>query len=181
MNSTDIRLCTPGDAAKGQRMTNRLNYLQDEWLTLARAPLTAMTAVMGAGQTSAVQIAQELVAIRQAIRSTREATGAAELIQALIVETEAQAAEHFQRESEILQFAGVQDRALVACREASAILTTKAPPAEAAEYRHWVLWLARAVAQGASEGQGAVSPVSPEEESLLTRLGAALAKEPSMP
>lgn len=32
-------------------MTNRLNYLQDEWLTLARAPLAAMTAVMGAGQT----------------------------------------------------------------------------------------------------------------------------------
>lgn len=161
-------------------MTNRLNYLHDEWLTLARAPLAAMMAVMGAGQTSAVQIAKELVAIQQALRTTREATGGAELIEALIVETEAQAAEHFQRESETLQFARAQDRALVACREAAAILATKAPPAEAAEYRRWVLWLARAVAQAASEGQGTASRVSPDEELVLAELEAALAGEPSL-
>jgi hypothetical protein len=158
-------------------MTNRLNYLHEEWLTLARAPLAAMTAVMGAGQTSAVQIAKELVAIQQALRTTRETTSGAELIQALIIETEAQAAEHFQRESETLQFARAQERALVACREASAILTTKASPAEAAEYRRWVPWLARAVAQGASEGQAATSRISPDEELLLAELGAALAGE----
>lgn len=158
-------------------MTNRLNYLHDEWLTLARAPLAAITAVMGAGQTSALQIAKELVAIQQAIRTTREATGGAELIQALIAETEAQAAEHFQRESETLQFARAQERALAACREATAILASKAPPAEAEEYRRWVLWLARAVAQGASEGQGAASRISPDEEALLAELGAALSGE----
>jgi hypothetical protein len=162
-------------------MTNRLNYLHDEWLTLVRAPLAAMTAVMGAGQTSVVQIAKELVAIQQALRTTREATGSAELIQALIVETEAQAAEHFQRESETLQFARAQDRALAACHEAAAILTAKAPAAEAVEYRRWVLWLARAVAQGASEGQGAASRISPDEELLLAELGAALAGEQSQP
>lgn len=162
-------------------MTNRLNYLHEEWLTLARAPLAAMTAVMGAGQTSALQIAKELVAIQQALRTTRQATGAAELIQALSVETEAQAAEHFQRESETLQFARARDRALGACREAAAILTMKAPPAEAAEYRRWVLWLARAVALGASEGQGATSRVSPDEELLLAELAAAMNGEPSMP
>lgn len=156
-------------------MTNRLNYLHDEWLTLARAPLAAMTVVMGAGQTSAVQIAKELVAIQQAIRTTREATGGAELIQTLIVETEAQAAEHFQRESETLQFARAQERALASCREAAAILAAKAPPAEATEYRRWVLWLAASVAQGASEGQGSVSRISPDEEALLSELGAALA------
>lgn len=161
-------------------MTNRLNYLQDEWMTLARAPLAAMTAVMGTGQTSAVQIAKELVAIQQALRTTRETTGGTELIQALIVETEAQVAEYFQRESETLEFAGAQDQALVVCREAAAILTTKAPPAEAAEYRRWVLWLARAVAQAASEGQGVASRVSPDEELVLAELGAALAGEPSI-
>jgi hypothetical protein len=162
-------------------MTNRLNYLHDEWLTLARAPLAAMTAVMGAGQTSAVQIAKELVAVQQAIRATREATGGAELIQALIVETEAQTAEHFQRESETLQFARAQERALGACREAATILAAKAPPAEAAEYGRWVLWLARAVAQGASEGQAAASRISPDEELLLAELTAALAGEQTPP
>jgi hypothetical protein len=160
-------------------MTNRLNYLHDEWLTLARAPLLAMTAVMGAGQTSAVQIAKELVAIQQALRTTRETTSGAELIQALIVETEAQAAEHFQRESETVQFARAQERALVACREAAVILATRALPAEAEEYRRWVRWLARTVAQGASEGQGAASRISADEELLLAELDAALAGRPS--
>lgn len=161
-------------------MTNRLNYLHDEWLTLARAPLLAMTAVMGAGQTSAVQIAKELVAVQQALRATREATGGAELIQALIVETEAQAAEQFQGQSETVQFARAEERARVACREAAAILAAKAPPAEADEYRRWVRWLARTVAQGAGEGQGAASRISADEELLLAELDAALAGEPSL-
>jgi hypothetical protein len=161
-------------------MTNRLNYLHDEWLTLARTPLAAMTAVMGAGQTSAVQIAKELAAIQQALRATRETTGGAELIQALIVEAEAQVAEHFQRESATLSFTRARDRALSACRETAAILTAKAPPAEAAEYRRWVLWLARAVTQAAGEGQAAASRISPDEELLLAELGAALAGEPAI-
>lgn len=110
LGAPDFQRCTPGDAVKRPRVTNRLNYLHDEWLNLARAPLAVMTAVMSAGQTSAVQIAKELVAIQQALRATREATGGAELIQALIVETEAEAAEHFQRESETPQFARAQER-----------------------------------------------------------------------
>lgn len=165
-------------------MTNRLNYLHDEWLTLARAPLAAMVAMKGAGRASGMENTREFVAIQQTLRATRENAGSVELILALVVETEAQAAEHFQHERATLGFAHAQDRALAAwacgtCREAAAILTAKAPSAEAAEYRRWVRWLARTVAQGAGEGQAALRRISPDEELLLAELEAALAGPPS--
>lgn len=155
-------------------MTNRLNYLHDEWVALARTPVFVATAIMGAGQTSQVQLAKELVAIQGVIRLTTETEGGAELIRALITETEAQAGELYQREAETVQFARARERALEGCRQVASILGAKAPAEEAEEYRRWVLWIGRSVARAASEGDGRSGPVSAEEGQLLAEIDGAL-------
>lgn len=153
-------------------MTRRINYTQDEWLTLAKTPVHVALAVMGIGPTSPFQIAQETIGMGRALRQANAEHAATELVGALVEETNAQAAELFQTQAESVDLAQAGEQAIAACARVAAILKAKATAEEADEYRRWVLWLGRNVAASAIEQVG--TRVSAEESALLQRIAETL-------
>jgi hypothetical protein len=153
-------------------MAKRLHYTQDEWLTLARAPIHVALAVMGAGGTSPFQMVRELISLGEALSETDHATSAGPLVRELNIETQAQLNEMAQQQSATLDLTGLHAEALEICRRVGAVVDAKEPADAADEYKHWVLWLGRRVAAAASEGDD--QPISADEADLLAELAGAL-------
>jgi hypothetical protein len=153
-------------------MSRRLHYTQDEWLALAQAPTQAALAVMGTGGINPFQMVHELIGLGQALRETDQATSAGALVRELSVETQAQLNEIARQQNATLDLSGLRDQALELCRRVAAIVDAKEQPAQADEYKHWVLWLGRRVAAAAEEGGN--QPISPDEADLLAELASAI-------
>jgi len=153
-------------------MAKRLHYSQDEWLTLARAPMQVALAVMGTGGTSPFQMVRELIGLGEALRETDRATSAGQLIRELNTETQAQLNEIAQQQSATIDLTGLRAQALETCSRVAVIVDAKEPADGAEEYKHWVLWLGRRVAAASSEG--GAQPISADEAELLDELAGTL-------
>ena len=146
--------------------------LQDEWLTLARAPTHVALGVMGTGGTSPFQMVRELIGLGEALRETGQSSSAGPLILELNIETQAQLNEISQQQSATIDLSGLRAQALESCRLVASIVDAKEQAAEADEYKRWVLWLGRRVAVAAGEGEA--QPVSADEAELLAELAGVL-------
>jgi hypothetical protein len=153
-------------------MAKRMEYTQNEWLLLGRAPVQVGMAVMGAGATSPFQIVRELIGIDQALRETSQASGATALIRELNVETQAQLTEISQQTTEAIDFAQMRSQTPDLCRKVAGIVDAKESAAAAEQYKRWLLWIGRRVAAAAREDPS--QAISPDEVVLLEAIADAL-------
>jgi hypothetical protein len=158
-------------------MHKRMQYTQDEWLLLSKAPVQVGMAVMGVGDTSPIQIVRELIGIGQALRETSQTGGATALIRELNVETQAQLNELSQQQATTIDFAQIRTQVRETCIKVAAIVNAKESATAAQEYKRWLLWIGRRVAGAAREDQS--QPISTDERALLETIAAALGMEKS--
>lgn len=153
-------------------MAKRMQYTQNEWLLLGKAPVQVGMAVMGVGTTSPFQIVRELIGIGQALRETSQASGATALIRELNVETQAQLTEISQQTTDALDFAQTRSQTTELCRKVAGIVDAKESAAAAEQYKRWLLWIGRRVAAAAREDPG--QTVTADEAALLEAIADAL-------
>jgi hypothetical protein len=166
-------------------MTERGDYTDAEWATLVGAPVAVIAAVIGSSPNGPVGIAQEVGAAVQAFERAAETHRDNPLIAALLLTLKSRfeaftgkrpddaAAEQV----DVFALGSDRARALGEIAAAHELLARKAPPETAAEVRTWLLELAQAVAQAATEG-GFMgiggTQVSAQERETLDAIGAAL-------
>jgi len=153
-------------------MAKRLNYTQDEWLALAKAPIQVALAVMGVETSHPFQILREQQSLERALQLTGKVSGAGALIHELHIETQAQLNELTQTPLPAIDVAQTAAQMSDIYHKLAVTVDAKELPGEAEEYKRWVLWLGREVAAAASEGEA--DAVSANEHALLTEIAQAL-------
>jgi hypothetical protein len=169
-----------GEQATAQALALKASFNADEWTLLSSAPYTAATAVMAAAPNYTVGTAKEKSALITAVRE-EAASAAPESLLGLVADEllDGGAGDaRLQAALDALQTnnAGALDAGVADARRVAALLGEKAP-SDAAVYKHYVLNIARRVAEASKEG-GFLgfggTQVSAEEQAALGRLGAAL-------
>jgi hypothetical protein len=154
-------------------MATQKDFTADEWRDVAAAPFMAGLVVTMSDMSGPVGVTQEAIAVGKVI--TESATGSSsELIKSL--------AESFRSGTRPEMPAVPKDREearswfVNRCSVAAAAVAAKAP-AEAQEFRTWLMSIARKAADAAKEG-GFLgfggTQVSEQERSALSQLGSAL-------
>ena len=157
-------------------MTNRIDYTDDEWARLRRAPFVAGMAISLADPGGPIEMSKETLAT---LRATSTPPSQDELLISVsqeilsMVNQKQNPVADFKPESATMAGKKVLDELSAANR----ILDAKATPEEAEAFRRWLLDVAKAAADAAKEGGfmgfGAVE-VSEGEQRMMDGLGAAL-------
>jgi hypothetical protein len=183
-------------------MTTKADYTAEEWAAVREAPALVGFAVIASDPNSPLGIAKELVALVEAERAVDAQDSTNELIRAVLADlglpTEdapeprtpgaqgdtphatPQPADATAQAKDVARpkdLAQAKDDALALCGQVAAILAAKAPATEADGYKHWLLAIARRVAEAAKEegvfGIGSAW-VSQQEVAMLAELADAL-------
>jgi hypothetical protein len=157
-------------------MTTKADYTADEWNLLMNAPGMAAMAVVAASPSGPIGVIKEMFAVGKGFQEAGGQGATNALISALVADVKAGSrptlpAERPQGMQE------VKDHALRALRDVSALLARKASPAEAEEFKRWLVAMARRAAEASKEGGvlgfGGVQ-VSDAEKAALTDVASAL-------
>jgi hypothetical protein len=157
-------------------MTTKTDYAEDEWARLRRAPFVAGMAISIADPGGPIELTKETMAT---LKATSSPPTQDELLVAVSQEILASVNEKqnpladFKVESSALAAKAILDE----LSAVSALLDTKATPAEADAFRRWLVAVAGAAADAAKEGGfmgfGA-EQVSKGEQRMLDEIRAAL-------
>lgn len=154
-------------------MANKTNFTVDEWDQLRLAPMNAALLVMAASPSGPLGLVKESSALSEALATTM-ASAQTELLQVLALDLQENTILHKLKQTEP---EAMRAATLDACRQVSNLLYRKASETEAAEFRQWLLSIARKVAEAAKEGGflgfGGTA-VSEEEAAALDQLEIAL-------
>ncbi len=156
-------------------MSSRTDYTAEEWMTLVRAPLLAGMALTLADPGGPIEAAKETIA---AMKTMTTAGSEAELLVAVSQEAKSMMEA---RKNPLDDFkpdvSRVGEQVLDEMRRVNSILSAKAGPQEAADFRAWLMKAAQSAADAAKEGGflgfGAVR-VSEGEQQMLDQLKSVL-------
>jgi hypothetical protein len=166
-------------------MAQRDEYTDTEWATLVGAPVAVIAAVIGASPSGPVGISQEVAAavafFERSAQERRDNPLIAGLLLTLKDRFEAfggkQSDDRSVEQVDLFALGTNRELALATIGEAGALLAQKAPEAIGAELRDWLLELAGAVADAATEG-GFLGiggeQVSANEREVVAAIAAAL-------
>jgi hypothetical protein len=166
-------------AMRGESMTSKASFTNDEWERVLRAPMVAGMAITIADPGGPIEISKEMMATLRAATvppSQEELLAAVALdIQALMNQKQ-NPARNFKPTSAATAGAEILDE----LRGVGAIVAEKATPEETQAFRGWLLMAAQAAADAAKEGGfmgfGAVQ-VSEGEQTMLDQLRSALGQD----
>jgi hypothetical protein len=130
-------------------MSTQTDYTPEEWKTLAAAPLMAGLLVSVSDLSGPIGMAQEALAVARAVAEVSASTSV-ELIKVL-----AEASKTWGGRPELPPVPREQGAARAAlldgCKQAAAVVG-QTSPAEAEEYKRWLVAVARKTAEAAKEG-----------------------------
>jgi hypothetical protein len=166
-------------------VTNQADYTPDEWSLLSGLPLKVAIAAAIVEGGEGLDGNLEMLAAMKEIASAEDRFARNGLIQAILAELKQEPGEEQDREIEIgggAAWTAEIDGTLAQCRDASSLVTAKAPPEEADDYRRWLLNIAgQAVAatkSGGFLGFGGTL-VTDQEKTFLVQLADALGTNPN--
>ena len=133
-------------------MSLKDSFTAEEWKTLIGAPMMVSYAVAGAAPSGGIGFVKEMKAVADAIFDAGEQAPAGSLVEAVVDQIKANAADRSEGPKETIAAQEVRGRALEACRQVNLILQTKATAADADSYKQWLLTVARKVAEASKEG-----------------------------
>jgi hypothetical protein len=159
-------------------MTTRADFTDEEWARLERAPFVAGMAITLADPGGPIEVVKETMATGKTVLETAQGGGHGELVDAVAKDVAAKAQK---RESPLGGFkpkgASAGEEILEELRAVNALVSEKASPEEAAQFREWILSAAQRSADAAKEGGfmgfGA-EQVSRGEVEMLERLRTAV-------
>ena len=154
-------------------MANKSSFTVDEWDLLRKVPFLTGMIVVAASPSGPLGLIQESAAASAMMRGALE-KAQTELMRVLAEDLK-ESVHVPKMEAETPD--SIRNKGLAACREAAALLSAKASPAEADEFKCWLSELATKVAEAAKEGGflgfgGTL--VTPEELSALDQIQVAL-------
>jgi hypothetical protein len=155
-------------------MTTKANFTDEEWARLERAPIVAGMAITLADPGGPIEAVKESMATIKTITEAAQAGGHGELVDAVAKDV-AEKARH--RQSPLGDFrprgALAGQQILDELGEVNRLITEKATPDEAAQFRQWMLVAAQHAAEAAKEGGFMgfrAELVSEGEQQMLDRL-----------
>jgi hypothetical protein len=152
-------------------------FSSDEWENLLRAPMLVAYAVAGAAPSKTDDFIREMAAVADGVVEGERRAAQDSLLGAVAADIIAGAEAGRRGPTERLSNAEVRGRALEACRAVADALETKISPAEAYEYKRWLLVVAEKVAAAAEEG-GFLGlggrQISGSEVSVINEIGEAI-------
>jgi hypothetical protein len=167
-------------------MTTRADYTDDEWRLISEVPFMAGMAVMMAGKSGPIQLAQEMVAMSKFIAQTAEQGSPVEIVKLLVEDLKPKEQETVttRQTTQINAKTPEETRriALDQVRQGIAALSARAPSEELSGYQNWIMGIAQKVAEAGKEGSflGLGGKwVSDEEVAVMNELRGALGLEGS--
>jgi hypothetical protein len=159
-------------------MTTKADFTDEEWARLERAPIVAGMAITLADPGGPIEAAKELMAALKTVLEAPQSGGQGELVEAVARSVQAKTQE---RKSPLGEFkprgAMAGEQIIEDLRAANTLVTAKATPEEAAEFREWLLTAAKRAAEAAKEGGFLgfkAERVSEGEQRMLDKLGEVL-------
>jgi hypothetical protein len=154
-------------------MTSRADFTDEEWARLGRAPLLAGVAISLADPGGPIEAFKETAAAIRALLDAAREGGFGEFVQSVARDAAAKAERH---ENPMAGFTLDRQRPLEdvldELRAVSALLTEKAAPEDAEDFREWIRTASQRVALAAKEGGflgiGAERVSEPEQQMLET-------------
>jgi hypothetical protein len=175
----------------GSAVPGGLNFLPDEWRTLATAPLQIARAMIAVSPSGPVGVMQESSAMRKGLDELMKQGSTNPLLNAIgqqlknIVDTAQASGQHPLGDMTMAPQGGSQLRqeGLTACQQAISIITRNASPQDATAYKQYLYGLASKVAEAGREG-GFLGlfggqKISDAEQGLLRDLANVLGIQPS--
>ena len=160
-------------------MTSKVDFSEDEWTRLKRAPFIAGMAISLADPGGPIEAFKETAATLNTVRDAAESGGRGELVGAIAQEVVADAR---QRRNPLHDFkpkgALAGQEILEELAEVNRIVSAKATPDEADAYRDWLKAAAQEAANAAKEGGFMgfhAERVSEGEQRMLDKLAEVLA------
>lgn len=159
-------------------MTTQTDYTAAEWKTLMQAPAMAGMVVMLTGKSGPFQMVKEMVAVSKAVMEVTQQETTNPLLKAIGEAFKTAKREDFQIDQpQVKSMEEAQAYALTAVKAVATLLDSKAPKAEADEFKHWLVNIGQQVAAAAKEG-GFLGiggqQVTDEEKAAMAALSAAL-------
>lgn len=133
-------------------MSVKDRFTSEQWNNLLKAPMLAAYAVAGAAPSRQEDFVREMAGVAEAVVEVEHGLAKDSLLGEVIAEIVANAEDDRRGPTEKLSLDEARARAIETCREVAAILETKVSPAEAYQYKRWVLVVAEKVAEAAKEG-----------------------------
>jgi hypothetical protein len=134
-------------------MTTKADFTNEEWARLERAPIVAGMAISLADPGGPIEAFKETSASLKTVLETARTNGQSELV-ASVASAAAEKAQ--QRQSPLGDFkprgAQAREQILEELSAVNELVTQKATPEEAGEFREWLLTAARRAAEAAKEG-----------------------------
>jgi hypothetical protein len=156
-------------------MTTKAEFTEEEWARLGRAPLVAAMAISLADPGGPIEAIKETSAALKTVLEAAQTGGNGEFVQAVAKDV-AEKGRH--RENPMAGFkpkgAQAREQILDELRAVNALLTDKATPEEAAQFRDWLRSDAQRAATAAKEGGFMgfnAQRVSEGEQQMLEQLG----------
>jgi hypothetical protein len=134
-------------------MTSKADFTDEEWTRLERAPIVAGMAISLADPGGPIEAFKETSASLRAVLETARADGRSALVTS-VAKGVADKAQHRQSPLGDFKPRGAQagDDILMELSAVNRLLTQKATPEEAEEFRDWLLSTAQRAAEAAKEG-----------------------------
>lgn len=162
-------------------MTTHTNYTSEEWKILCTAPLSVGGAVATASPSGVVGTVKEGMAIVNGMLNAAHQHPGNRLIQDVapmgINRKQIDALTNTAR-SMLRQTQADATQTMDICRQAVSVLQSKSNPAEADEYKLWLMEIGEVVADAANEGTNILNmggtAISKEESQMLHQLATAL-------
>jgi hypothetical protein len=155
-------------------MTTKADFTTEEWARLERAPIVAGMAISLADPGGPIEAFKETGASVKTVLETARADGRSELVTSVAGSVTEKAQ---QRQSPLGDFKPrgpqAREQILEELAAVNELVTQKATPEEAEEFREWLLTAARRAAEAAKEGGFLgfkAERVSEGEERMLTQL-----------
>jgi hypothetical protein len=130
-------------------MTTHGSWSADEWATLFQAPVMAGMVVMLAGKSGPIQLTQELFAVGSAIAEA-DRTSQNSLVKEIAAAVKAGEKPAAPSQPKSIEEARAQ--ASDHLRAVAALVDARLTPAEAGEFKHWLVDVSEKVAAAAKEG-----------------------------
>jgi len=145
-------------------MTTHADFTDEEWKTVLEGPTSAGMIITTAERGGSFR---EAMAMAKAFTEVRQDHGVSELLDEIVTHrpTTERVKAHSKEE--------MKDQYLQEIRDAVALVSAKATPAELGDYRLFVVSLSKKVAQAKKE-KGSDDGISPSEASAITEIEAAL-------
>jgi hypothetical protein len=156
-------------------MTTRVDFTDEEWQRLSRAPLVAGMAISFADPGGPIEAVKETNAALRTVLQAAESGDHGDFVQGVATDV-AEQARH--RHNPMAGFkprgADARDEILEELRKVEALLVAKTTPEEADQFREWLKQAAQSTARAAKEGGFLgfnAERVSENEQQMLETLG----------